>query len=552
MRILANDLNASPPALANFSFNTRDLMRSRCRHCTTLAVARELDLPGLRELLAEHFVAPTGLPIKYGMKYESDLEAELERNLGDLVRAPIDGKPESTIALMASGVPVIYQGVLRGGSASAQFSGRPDFLVRADYQLEFGDTGLTATRAINTLPETTADPGYLAWDAKLSASTKPEHLMQLGLYVDALAAVEFLGVGKHGLVLGSRELAGYTDTEVLAAMAEARRVMLDDIEQALSVTSYAELGPLHCTASSFCDSCEYPSLCDAERRRIEHLALVSNINRNQIEALNAVGVHTVSQLAEFSGSLNEVSDFVIDRLSRQARVQLPALQGEPPSFEVLDAAALDELPEPDSGDWFFDLEGFSFFEESGGLEYLFGWVGHGSLSADDEASEAPKFEWLWADNRDLEKQIFEQFVAAALRQLSEHPQMRIYHYANYEVAALKRLAQRHNSLIAEVDYLCDEVLIDLYRVVKAGLVIGQESYSIKKLETYYTFARSSEVLEAMGSMDYYDQYRELIQLGDAESMASAEKLKRQVLDYNRDDCVSTLALYRWLSQLKTR
>jgi uncharacterized protein len=553
---------SKPVSLSDFSFNTRDLMRAKCHHCTRLATARELGVPGLAKLLAEFTVVPSGLPIRYGIKFEEQLERELQANLGSLLAAPRDQTPEATLELMAQQVPVIYQAVLRGGSGEALFSGRPDFLVREDFQLAFGESGLTALPlgGGDAAGEAVAAAsgqgafGYLAWDAKLSTSAKPEHLMQLGLYVDALAEVGFLGEGSHGLVLGSRELSGFAAAEVLAAMQLARAEFFADMLAALGETlpGPEALGPLICDASSFCSFCEYPDLCDSERRRTEHLALVAGINRTQIEALNEVGVNRVSELAQFSDSLDAVSDFVVQRLSNQARVQLPALRGEHPAFEVLDRAALAELPEPSPGDLFFDLEGFSFFEEAGGLEYLFGWVGHGDLSAEAPLPARPVFGYLWADDRAVERQIFEEFVDFATARLREHPAAHIYHYANYEIAALKRLAQRHESRSLDVDRLIAAgVFVDLYRVVKNSLIIGQESYSIKKLETYYTFARASEVTEAMGSIEYYDQYRELLLAGDAPSLAEAERLKRQVLDYNRDDCVSTLALYRWLGQLRS-
>jgi uncharacterized protein len=49
----------------------------------------------------------------------------------------------------------------------------------------------------------------------------------------------------------------------------------------------------------------------------------------------------------------------------------------------------------------------------------------------------------------------------------------------------------------------------------------------------------------MGSMDTYESYLEKLE----SDPTGAETLKRQVLDYNQDDCVSTLALTRWLRTL---
>jgi uncharacterized protein len=154
-----------------------------------------------------------------------------------------------------------------------------------------------------------------------------------------------------------------------------------------------------------------------------------------------------------------------------------------------------------------------------------------------------QFHYSWADSRVEEAVAFENFMLDALDRQERYPGARIYHYANYEQTALKKLAERTGKFKQEVNQLLDRgVLVDLYKTVKQALVISQESYSIKKLENYYSFARSSDVKEAMGSMEYYDQY-----LGANET--EAEKLKRQVIAYNQDDCASTLALYKWLISL---
>lgn len=105
-------------------------MRSQCAHCTRVSVARELQVEGLRELIEQFYVKPDSLAIRYCMKFEAALEQELLQNLGDLIQAPQPQTLEATVELMKQGVPVIYQGVLKGGSGELEFSGRPDFLVR--------------------------------------------------------------------------------------------------------------------------------------------------------------------------------------------------------------------------------------------------------------------------------------------------------------------------------------------------------------------------------------------------------------------------------------
>jgi uncharacterized protein len=408
------------------------------------------------------------------------------------------------------------------------FSGRPDFLLRGDYRFEFGGNGLTAVQVDGW------SGGYTAWDAKLSATPKVEYQNQVALYADVLRTLGLEAAGHHGLILGSRELAEFDGSALISQMIPARNAFLatcfEVIDQAPQRVE--DLGPLVCEASSYCDICEYPALCQHTRVQTNHLQLVAGITRANIESLHRASVKTVRQLAEFSGETDKLSREQVEKLSRQARLQQHTYGTGEHIFEVVDRAALEQLPAPSDGDVFFDLEGFTFFEEPGGLEYLWGWM-----------DAQGQFHYSWADSRVEEAVAFENFMLDALNRQERYPGARIYHYANYEQTALKKLAERTGKFKQEVNQLLDRgVLVDLYKTVKQALVISQESYSIKKLENYYSFARSSDVKEAMGSMEYYDQY-----LGANET--EAEMLKRQVIAYNQDDCASTLALYKWLISL---
>ena len=103
----------------------------------------------------------------------------------------------------------------------------------------------------------------------------------------------------------------------------------------------------------------------------------------------------------------------------------------------------------------------------------------------------------------------------------------------------------HQDLVAKL--LSTGVFVDLYKVVKAAIQTSEPKNSIKNLEKFYVLDRASDVKEAMGSMEYYDQYVAATQ----EDPTLAETLKRQVISYNQDDCVSTLALTRWLRSLRS-
>jgi uncharacterized protein len=494
-------------------------------------VARELKVAGVQELIDEFYVKPDSLAIRYGMKYEAALETELVQNLGELVRAPQPQTLEATLELMGQGVPVIYQGVLKGGSGQLEFSGRPDFLLRGDYRLEMSEQGLTAIQV------GAWQGGYTAWDAKLSATPKPDYQIQVGLYADVLRTLNLEASSEHGLILGNREIAAFSADALIAQMLVKRSAYEASVAAivAQDPKTLADLGELVCEASTYCDLCEYPALCRHMRLQTNHLQLVAGITKAQIDALRHLGITTVRQLAELDEPTEKHSVEIIRKLALQARLQQNFFDTGVRSQVVADPELLSGLPEANPGDLFFDLEGFTFFGEPGGLEYLWGWV--------DAKGE---YFHHWADDRAGEERAFENFMEAVLINRKRYPQSRIYHYAHYEKTALKKLAARTGKYEYELMQLIENgVFVDLYKLVDKALVISEERYSIKNLENFYEFDRSSDVKEAMGSMEFYDQYLTTL----AEDADAAEKLKRQVIAYNRDDCASTLALYKWLLDL---
>ncbi len=513
------------------SFDSRDLMRAQCSHCTRVSVARELKVAGLQELIDEFYIKPDSLAIRYGMKYEAALENELVQNLGDLVQAPQSQTLEATYELMRQGIPVIYQGVLKGGSGQLEFSGRPDFLLRGDYRFEMNEQGLTAIQV------GAWQGGYTAWDAKLSASPKPDYQIQVGLYADVLRTLNLEAPCEHGLILGNREIAAFSADALIAQMLVKRSAYELSVAAivAQDPKTLSDLGELVCEASTYCEMCEYPALCRHMRLQTNHLQLVAGITKAQIDALRHLGITTVRQLAELDEPTEKHSVEVIRKLALQARLQQIFFDTGVRSQVVADPELLSGLPEANPGDLFFDLEGFTFFGEPGGLEYLWGWV--------DAKGE---YSHHWADDRAGEERAFENFMEAVLVNRKRYPQSRIYHYAHYEKTALKKLAARTGKYEYELMQLIENgVFVDLYKLVDKALVISEERYSIKNLENFYEFDRSSDVKEAMGSMEFYDQYLTTL----AEDADAAEKLKRQVIAYNRDDCASTLALYKWLLDL---
>ena len=115
--------------------------------------------------------------------------------------------------------------------------------------------------------------------------------------------------------------------------------------------------------------------------------------------------------------------------------------------------------------------------------------------------------------------------------------MHVYHYANYEKAALRRLAQQHCTREAEVDDLLrGEVLVDLFAVVRHA------SRSRKRA----TASRASNASTIWRAKPIVKKGNESIVMFETWLIGRDQEILDDIERYNRDDCRSTYLLREWL------
>ena len=190
-----------------------------------------------------------------------------------------------------------------------------------------------------------------------------------------------------------------------------------------------------------CGVCDHLESCEERWESLDHLSRVARITRSQVDKLTARGIATLTDLGHLAPGVgvNGVAGATLERLRDQARLQLldepgwDVLQPEPDTGFAL-------LPEPSAGDLFFDFEGNPFWDPSGSLEYLWGIL-------DTSGSYEP----LWAHDRATEQAAFERFIDLVEERLSRFPDLHVYHYAPYEITALRRLIGRYGTREVELD-----------------------------------------------------------------------------------------------------
>ncbi|MHB2165640.1 TM0106 family RecB-like putative nuclease [Alsobacter sp. R-9] len=475
-----------------------DLMRFMgCAHATTLDLMR-LRGEGPQPLEDSEDAL---LLQKHGDAHEAAHLARLRaagRRVVEMPRGDLAADAQATRAALVEGADVVFQGALLSGC----WGGWSDFLERVERPSDLGAFS------------------YEVADTKLKRSVHPKHVLQLVVYSDLLAEVQGVAPEFAHVELGSGErvtlrLADY------AHYARAARARLEAFLDAPPPTR-----PVPCPD---CSLCRWANHCESVWTAEDSLFTVANITRGQVKKLDAADITTMAGLAAATGPVRGMASETLGKLIAQAQLQHARKTGTPTAVlrPHQPGKGFDLLPEPQPGDLFYDIEGDPHVE--GGLEYLHGVWCDGA------------FRSFWAHAHAAERQALADLIAFFRAHLAAFPSAHIYHYAPYEITALRRLTAKHGIGEAFLDRLLRERrFVDLYAVVRGALVCSEPSYSIKALEVFYGLKRDGEVTTAGGSVVAYERWRE----------TGEQRILDEIEAYNRVDCVSTERLRDWLVSLR--
>ncbi|ALA26699.1 TM0106 family RecB-like putative nuclease [Piscirickettsia salmonis] len=429
-------------------------------------------------------------------------------NIADL--SHVCDRQAATIGAMKEGVDIIYQGEL----TLPPFHGYPDFLVKKKGKSRFGNYQ------------------YQVYDTKLAKEIKAHFIIQLSCYSEMLAHVQDSYANEAVVILGNQEHKSFRINDYIFYYQALKSRFLND-QNNFDVNKQ----PNPTLFTSWGRWSDYAKQCLLEQ---DHLSQVAGVSSSQIKKLNAVSIITMQQLADTEEkAVPGINYAIFKRLKSQATIQKASIGKDKPLFEIIipengQLQGLALLPPTSPLDVFFDIEGYPLIE--GGLEYLWG-------NTYFDESGARQFKDFWAHNEIQEKAAFQAFIQWVYRRWKKDPKMHIYHYANYEIAACRKLMSRYGICEYEVDTLLrNEVFVDLYKVVRGGVLLGEPRYSIKNVEHLYREQRDTEVGSGGDSVVAYEQWRSE---QDGDTWETSDIL-RNLRDYNIDDCNSTQELVDWL------
>lgn len=452
-----------------------------------------------------------GLLQKKGSVYERKvLESFIAKNLNVVQIKQGKTSEDNTYAAMQDGVDVIYQAAL----SALPFKGRADFLIKVGGKSKLGNYY------------------YEVWDTKLSKTLKPYVVIQLCCYAEMLERLQGRRPEYIVAVLGNGEKQRLHTNDYFYYYQNLKLQFLKMHQDFLMNT---DINPA--------DSSNWGSWSNYAQgllKESDHLSQIATITKSQIKKLQKAGISTMQEMSDTDCSLvRGIDTNVLMRLKDQAKIQKSSEGKDVPLYKILPhdsnkKMGLSLLPPSSPLDIYFDIEGFPL--EDGGLEYLWG------LTYFDK-NNVRQFKDFWAHNKKEEKESFKAFIEWVYKRWIQDSTMHIYHYANYEIAACRKLMGRYGVCEYEVDQLLrNEVFVDLYKIVKGGLLLGEPRYSIKNVEHLYRPKRSTDVGSGGDSVVVYEQWREN---KDGDTWKTS-KILNSIREYNIDDCNSTQELVEWL------
>ena len=457
------------------------------------------------------------LRIQKGILHEDLYFKELKKkyskvkNIKSLKNLSKKEKNKETIKAIQEGYEIIYGGFLISGS----WSGELDFLeINRNVKSKLGNYS------------------YEIIDTKNSSKVKGDHIYQLGVYAYLLKNIQGTLPEKFYILLKDSSKQPIKLNEIYDTFLFHKKSYEDFLNVGIKKTT-----PEKC---SFCKFCQWADQCNKEWTENRDVNQVLENNRKNCQAFKKSGITTYDDIARLDPKKNieGIREEVKIKRINQAKLQIEAEKKGIPIFKPIKENLLlnkgfNLLSMPDEHDLFFDIEGVQDYVFPNRLEYLFG------VYFEEQGKKIYKS--FWAHNKDEEKKTIIDFFKFTNNHFKKYPNSKIYHYAPYEINALERLTSIHKVNSVDYDhYLNLGKFVDLYKIVKQAVHVSQKSYSIKDIEKYYDFQRSGDILKGDVSEEFYIKWMQ----------SKDQKLLNTIEEYNKQDCISTFKLRKWLLRIK--
>lgn len=293
-----------------------------------------------------------------------------------------------------------------------------------------------------------------------------------------------------------------------------------------------------------CETCRWWPAC---RPRLDKNDLSLRIDKARLDAreisvLAAMGISTIDQLAaaDLDALAPDYLPEVSHRSGAEQRLRLAArrasllVHGE--QLQRTTSGPL-ELPPPG---WSIDLDIETSVRDR---VYLWGFLVNDPQ--DPAGSHYVHFSRFSVLDEAAEQELAEQAMGWLATQLSAHPGARVYHYSDFEVVHIRRIAAASGlpGTVRVARHYTRSSFFDLFPVVRRNF-FGAHGLGLKALAQYGAGFNWRD--EEPGGLNSQHWFAAAVTAEDEEKR---RQLRRRVLEYNEDDTRATRELRAWLRSL---
>ncbi len=414
-------------------------------------------------------------------------ERELLSDRQDLVEVTAEDPDEAfhqTLSFMREGRQTIYHGVL----IDKHWVGHPDILEKVEGRSRLGNYY------------------YVASDMKRSRFIRDDYQFQGCFYAELLEKIQGVKPVQGYIVTPDQEILSY----LIEAFEAQYELTLSEIEKIIAGSR-----PTHFVTSG-CKQSPWYKECRSESESCDDLSLLNRVWREEVRALEDVGVATLSDLALKSVvELEHLCPNVSSNRLETMRDQAIAIKDH---RHIIRGTAT--LPEADV-ELFFDIESDPLRD----FDYLFG-----ILKVSREGEEYISF---FASSPEQEAQMWAEFVHF----IERHIDAPIYHYGWFEEEVIRRFGAKYGiGEIAREALECN--MIDVLSVIRPTVIFPLSFYSLKDIAGYIGFEWRAEDASGANSVLWFEEWLQ----------KKSPKLLQKILEYNEDDVRATFKLQRWIRE----
>ena len=441
----------------------------------------------------------------------SQLELDHLRTFPDYADAgtgTLEERSETTKSLIASGYPMIYQGVFTNSleiyGTQCQVTGIPDFLINESGEYVIRDSKIARRINDKDHPEIFSQLDLYGWLYEQTIGYSPKRLQVYH------GARDIFDVPYHG---GSKAL--------------------DDLQNILSMRM-SETEPYSPVGLSKCKECGFYDVCWNKAESEHNVAVVEGVDQNIAIALREEGIITVGQLLTSydTSSLSELKHQKGDKLVRvgkKAKTILLHAQSIEHGQEIL----LQSPNIPEVRNFvMFDLEGLPPLLDDSEKIYMWGMQVFGEQPS-DYLGVVTGFE------SDDDLRGWEEFLAKAKWIFDNYGQIPFVHWWSYEKTNIGKYIKQYGDRNGTAVKILSN-LVDLHRISKESIVLPISSFSLKVIEKYVGFKRKlAEYGGGWSIVKYYDA-------SESESEELRNNIMDEIIEYNKEDLAATWAVLQWL------